>query len=153
MIPHHWLETLMNFPFFFFFSFSKLVAPCIDRTIRPLLGNRCCSQRAVKVSSMKEISHGFEVISYFASLSLFFSSNSPLSLLRTYLKILLILLSRNFILTRGSSEMRYNENRKIRFFLIEIISQVRTKGWTDVRVRIIRRILISLIRSSLILSL
>lgn len=43
--------------------------------------------------------------------------------------------------------------RKIRFFLIEIISQVRTKGWTDVRVRIIRRILISLIRSSLILSL
>lgn len=101
MIPHHWLETLMNFPFFFFFSFSKLVAPCIDRTIRPLLGNRCCSQRAVKVSSTKEISHGFEVILYFASLSLFFSSNSPL----------LILLSRNFILTRGSSEMRYNETQ------------------------------------------
>lgn len=57
------LETLMNFPFFFPFSFSKLVAPCIDQTIRSLLGNRCCSQRAVKVSSMKEISHGFEVIS------------------------------------------------------------------------------------------
>lgn len=53
------LGTLMNFPF----SFSKLVAPCIDQTIRSLLGNRCCSQRAVKVSSMKEISHGFEVIS------------------------------------------------------------------------------------------
>lgn len=56
------LGTLMNFPFFFSFFFFE-ISRALYRSNDTVATRQSSSQRAVKVSSMKEISHGFEVIS------------------------------------------------------------------------------------------
>lgn len=135
------LETLMNFPFFFSFFFFE-----ISRALYRSNDTVATRQSMLQPTSRESVQHERNLSRLrgnfvdFASLSLFFSPNSPLSpfsLLRTVVRDPF---EKFYSYSRRSSEMQYNENSiEIPFFvhrfflhlfppftrfLIRIISQV-----------------------------